>query len=147
MSHYPKDTEEEQEKTDHIFPGNPQEETPELYSKNLILIFAILFSPIFSATLLVINLRNLGKRKAAQWVMLFGIGYLFATAAVLQLLNLDTSLTFIANVIGAAILNEYFWNKYIGRDTAYRKKSWIKPILISILIVLVIFSLLYMAAS
>ncbi len=145
MSDYPKETQEEETQIDYSSPQNPQEETPELYSKNLILIFAILFSPIFSATLLVINLRNLGKKRAAQWVILFGIGYLFATAAALQLFTIDTSYTFVANVIGAAILNEYFWNKYIGRDTEFRKKSWIKPILISILIVMVIFFIFFQA--
>jgi hypothetical protein len=110
--------------------------SPKLYSKTLIIIFSLLFSPIFAAVLLMSNLKTMGKSKERVFVLLFAIGYLFATAALLQILNLPTNLTFIANVIGAAILNEYFWNKYIGRDTLYGKKSWIKPTLISIAIAL-----------
>lgn len=118
---------------------NPQskEEMPRLYSKTLILVFAILFSTIFAAALLILNLRSLGKAREANWVLLFAIGYLIATAIVISTFNLDPSFTLIANVIGAAILNEFFWNKYIGSDVQYTPKSWIKPTMISIFIVLV----------
>lgn len=113
-----------------------EQRLPELYSKTIILVFAVLFSTIFAAALLISNLRNLKKNKAAIWVLLFTIGYLIATAVVMQSLKLDLSLTLIANVIGAAILNEYFWNQYIGKDLEFKKKSWMKPALISVVIVL-----------
>lgn len=109
---------------------------PQLYSKTLIIVFSLLFSPIFAAVLLMSNLKTIGKSKERVYVLLFAIAYLFATAALLQMLSLPPNLTFIANVIGAAILNEFFWNKYIGRDVTYEKKSWIKPTLISIAIAL-----------
>lgn len=115
---------------------------PKLYSKGLILIFSILFSTIFAAALLVSNLRRLGKKAAAAWVLAFALTYIVATALVMQAFNLSPSLTLIANVIGAAILNEVFWNKYIGSDTEYEKKSWIKPTAISVGIVIVMFSLM-----
>lgn len=119
-----------------------EENLPELYSKNLILIFAILFSTIFAAALLIVNLRKLGKSKAALWVALFTLAYMVATALVIQGFSLSPSLTFVANVIGAAILNEYFWNKFIGREFEFRKRSWIKPTLISIAIAVGFFLLL-----
>lgn len=121
---------------------NREQKLPELYSKTLILIFAILFSTIFAAALLVVNLRNLGKIKEAGWVLLFGIAYIIATALVMQGFNLSPSMTIVANVLGAAILNEFFWNKFIGSDFPYEKKSWIKPTLISIGIALLFFLLL-----
>lgn len=119
---------------------------PHLYSKALILIFSLLFSPIFAAVLLMSNLKTVGKNKERTIVLLFAIGYLFATAAVLQIFNLPPNLTFIANVIGAAILNEFFWNKYIGREREYVKKGWIKPALISVAVAL-FFLLLVMGAG
>ena len=124
---------------DQILSEDQQQRQPELYSKMLILIFAILFSTIFAAALLVVNLRGLGKNKAAVWVLVFAIAYVIATAVVFQLLKVDPGFTPIANVIGAAILNEYFWNKYIGSDFEFKKKSWIKPAIISVLIALVFF--------
>ncbi len=124
----------------------PEEKLPELYSKTLILVFAILFSTIFAAALLMSNFRSLGKHKAAIWVLIFAIGYLIATAVVMQTLNLDLGLTLIANVIGAAILNEFFWNKYIGRDLEFKKKSWMKPVIISVVIAM-LFLLLILGSS
>lgn len=121
---------------------NQEEAIPELYSKTLILLFSILFSTIFSAALLMSNLKSLGKGKARIQVLLFAILYLVATAIVLQFFKLPANLTFIANVLGAAILNEYFWNKLIGKDLEYKKKSWIKPAIISVLIALSFFLLL-----
>ncbi|GAB2775579.1 hypothetical protein [Salinimicrobium soli] len=124
---------------------SPQENPPRLYSKTIILVFALLFSTIFSAVLLMINLRTLGKRSAAIQVLIFGVLYLIATGVVIQLLSLQPSYTFIANVIGAAILNEYFWNRHIGRDREYIGKSWLKPLSISLLIALSMFLLLLAA--
>ena len=125
--------------TEEQITSESQNELPELYSKTLILVFAILFSVIFAAALLVINLRNLDKKRAAVYVMLFSLGYLILTAVLLQLLSISPSYSFIFNVVGAAILNEFFWNKYIGREREYRKKSWIKPVLISLLIAMTFF--------
>lgn len=136
---------EHQENTDFKIENSTikQEEiVPELYSKTLILLFSILFSTIFSAVLLMLNLKSLGKAKASLQVLLFAILYLVATAIVLQVFKLPPNLTFIANVLGAAILNEYFWNKLIGRDLEYIRKSWVKPTLVSVLIALSFFLLL-----
>ncbi len=123
-----------------------QQDRPQLYSKTLILIFSLLFSPIFAAVLLMLNLKTVGKNKERTIVLLFAVAYLFATAAILQIFDLPPNLTFIANVLGAAILNEYFWNKYLGRDIDYVKKSWIKPTLISVTVAL-LFLLLLMGAG
>lgn len=122
-----------------------EENPPQLFSKTLILVFALLFSTIFAAALLMYNLKILGKSKASWWVLSFAIGWLMLTAIVIQGFNLDPSMTLIANVIGAAVLNEFFWNKFIGRDTEYKRKSWIKPLGISILIALM-FLLLVMTS-
>lgn len=118
-----------------------EEQQPELYSKTLILAFAILFSVIFAAVLLFLNLRKLKKSKAAIYVLSFAIGYLIATAIVLQVSGLPPEFTFVANVIGAAILNEFFWNKYIGRDRQFRTRSWVKPTMVALGIVLFFFFL------
>ncbi len=100
-----------------------EEKLPELYSKMLILIFAILFSTIFAAALFIVNLRILGKTKEAFWVLIFAIVYLIATGLVMQVFGLAPSMTIIANVIGAAILNEFFWNKFIGSEFSYKRKA------------------------
>lgn len=124
---------------------NRIEETPQLYSKTLILGFSIMFSTIFAAFLLMANLRALGKNNARLQVLIFSILYIIATGVVIQYFGIPINMTVIANVIGAAILNEFFWNRYIGRDTEYKKRGWIKPTLISLGIVLLVFFLLTLA--
>ena len=110
------------------------EELPQLYSKRLILIFALIFSTIFAAVLLMSNLKSLGKRRESYLVLFFTVFYMMASVILIQVLGLPPDLTFVANVIGAAILNEFFWNKYIGRDREFQKKSWVKPAIVSLLI-------------
>ncbi len=136
-----------QETSPHKADLKEEANKPQLYSKGLIIIFSLLFSPIFAAVLLMSNLKTIGKDKERVYILLFAIGYLFATAAILQLFSLPTNFTFIANVLGAAILNEYFWNKYIGRETEYTKKSWIKPALISVAVALFFLLLIIGAGS
>ncbi|MGB8373729.1 MAG: hypothetical protein WCE57_00280 [Salegentibacter sp.] len=110
------------------------EELPQLYSKRLILIFALIFSTIFAAVLLMSNLKSLGKRRESYLVLFFTVFYMMVSVILIQVLSLPPDLTFVANVIGAAILNEFFWNKYIGRDREFQKKSWVKPAIVSLLI-------------
>ncbi|SOC79921.1 hypothetical protein SAMN06296241_1462 [Salinimicrobium sediminis] len=121
---------------------NFEKELAGLYSKTLILMFAILFSTIFAAALLMVNLRSLGKNKPTLLVGLFAFLFVIATAVAMQAFSLSPSLTIVANVIGAAILNEFFWNKYIGSDFPFKKKSWVKPTLISIAIAMIFFLIL-----
>lgn len=49
--------------------------TIELYSKNVICAFTILFSTLFGALLLMFNLKRLKKTKAGMWVFAFGVLY------------------------------------------------------------------------
>lgn len=119
-----------------------EENPPKLYSKTLILVFALFFSTIFGAVLLIINLRSLGKRRESLWVLIFGIVYQMLAGVMLQTLSLQPTMVIIVNVIGAALLNEYFWNKYIGRDREFEKKNWLKPGAVSILIALFFYFLL-----
>ena len=139
---------DQQETTGRELDSNGQgERLPAFYSKTLILVFAILFSTIFAAVLLIINLRRLGKKKEGMWVLLFAIAYMVATAGLIATLNVDAGYSLIANVIGAAILNEYFWNKYIDSDLEYKRKGWMQPILIALAIVLSLAYLLMWSAA
>lgn len=119
-----------------------QEILPELYSKRLILIFALLFSGIFASFLLRSNLRNTGQKKEGNMAVIFIFLMMLLFAAAIEAFSLPPNLTFIGNVIGAAILNEYFWNKYLGRDFEYERKSWGKPVMIALLISLPLMFLL-----
>ena len=71
--------------------------------------------------------------------MIFGVLYTLAIIVTINLLNIGTNLALVFNFVGAGILTEYFWNKFIGKEFQYRKRSWIKPAIISVLIIIPIF--------
>jgi hypothetical protein len=120
---------------------------PRLYSKRVILAFSVLFSTIFGAVILMSNLKNLKERKGMAQVVFFGI--LFTIGQMITISSLNTNnFSILLNIAGAVVLNEYFWNRYIGREREYLKKSWVKPALISMLISLpFVFALIYLGEN
>ena len=119
-----------------------------IYSKWAIAGFSVFFSPLFGGILLMLNLRSIGLKKEGTFVLLFTIGYLFLAGIVMSsfikpeqlhsisdLVKNSQLLIYskIPDVIGAAILTEYFFKKYFPVDNYGRKSIWI-PLLIIILI-------------
>lgn len=108
---------------------------PELHSKKVIRVFAILFSTIFGAVLLMFNMKETDNSKGRIQVLVFGILYTLASIVLINLLNIKSNfLALFFNLAGGAILTEYFWDKFIGKEFKYRKRSWVKPAIISIII-------------
>ena len=113
---------------------------PILYSKKAIQGFSILFSTIFGVVLLMSNLKAMNKPKARVEVLVFGIAYSIFTVILLNYLPKMFFITLLFNIIGYAVLTEYYWNRNLGKDLQYRKKEVWKPLIISIsIIVLLIF--------
>ncbi|TBW30023.1 hypothetical protein [Gramella sp. KN1008] len=120
------------------------EALPKLYSKRVIYAFSIIFSTIFGAAILMSNLKQVNDNKARWEVLFFGIIFTVGTAITLTTVQLQMNLGIPLNILGAVILNEFFWNRSIGSDTPYEKKSWHKPAIISAMITLpFVFALLY----
>lgn len=112
----------------------PDENSPILYSEKVIWTFSILFSVIFGGILFAINLKEVDKKKGIIPVIVFSIIYMALTIYVLDLIKAGTGGTLIAGAIGALILNELFWKKYIGKGIVYRRKSFVKPLIIALII-------------
>ncbi|MDP5105204.1 MAG: hypothetical protein NWQ31_03430 [Polaribacter sp.] len=111
---------------------------PELYSKRAIQNFTIFFTTIFGAVLLMRNLKEMNKPKERFQVLVFGIGYTLLSIFLLNYLPKIFFITLLFNIVGYAILIEFFWNKTLGRDLEYKKKKVWKPLIISILITVVL---------
>ena len=113
---------------------------PILYSKKAILGFSILFSTIFGVVLLMSNLKTMNKPKARVEVLVFGIAYIFFSIVLFNYLPKTFFIPILFNIIGYAVLTEYYWNKNLGKDLQHRKKEIWKPLIISIsMIVLLVF--------
>lgn len=111
---------------------------PELYSKRTIQNFTIFFTTIFGAVLLMRNLKEMNKPKERFQVLVFGVGYTLLSIFLLNYLPKIFFITLLFNIVGYAILIEFFWNKTLGRDLEYKKKKVWKPLIISILITVVL---------
>jgi hypothetical protein len=109
---------------------------PTLYSKRAIQGFTIFFSTLFGAVLLMNNLKKLNKPRARMEVFVFGIGYTFLTILLLNYLPKTFFLTMVFNLIGYAVLVEYYWNKNLGKELKYQKKQISKPLIISFTILI-----------
>ena len=107
---------------------------PELHSKKVIMVFSGLFSTIFGAVLLMYNMKQTDNQTGRIQVLIFGILYTIITLVVVNSLNIGGNIALIFNIAGGGILTEYFWNKFIGKEFQHRKRSWIKPAIISVLI-------------
>lgn len=97
-------------------------DAPVLYSKRVILLFSAIFSTIFGAVLLIANMKQTNNQKGKNQVLIFGILYTIACLLIINMFDTASNLTIIFNLVGAAILNEIFWNKFIGKDFKYNKK-------------------------
>jgi hypothetical protein len=117
---------------------------PVLYSKKAIQGFTIFFSTLFGAILLMSNLQKINKPKARIEVFVFGIVYTIFTIVLLNYLPKTFFLTLIFNIVGYAILIEYYWNKNLGKEFKHEKKQIKKPLIISlsVLAILVFFSII-----
>ena len=104
---------------------------PILYSKRAIQGFTIFFSTLFGAVLLMSNLKKMNKPKTRVEVLVFGISYTFLTIILLDYLPKTFFLTILFNLVGYAVLVEYFWNKNLGKELQHQKKQISKPLIIS----------------
>lgn len=118
---------------------NQNEDLPLLYSKRVIAVFSGLFSTIFGAFILMSNLKAVHKEKAKRMVLFFAIAYTLLSMLIVAYLPITTNISILLNVVGAIFLNEYFWNKYLGKELEFERKSWIKPAIISGVISLFVF--------
>jgi len=119
---------------------NPSKELilPVLYSKRAIQGFTIFFTTIFGAVLLMYNLKEMNKLKERNQVLIFGIVFTILSAILLNYLPKMIFTTLLFNLIGYAILIEFFWKNNIEKELEYAKKEVWKPLTISIIIVLLL---------
>ena len=108
---------------------------PQLYSRQVINIFSVLFSVLFGGILLAINLKTANNKKAIFPVLAFSVLYTGLTVFILNLIPGNTTpLTVAFNLLGALVLYNFFWGKYIGKEFQYRTKPFWIPLIIGIVL-------------
>ncbi len=79
---------------------------------------------------------KLNRKREGNIILLLSIGFTLVTIVVVNSLETKTSsITYLLNFAGGAVLAEYFFKKYYPDDNYEFKKIW-KALLISIAIII-----------
>jgi len=124
----------------------PRRSNIAIYPKWAVLGFSIVFSTVIGSILLMLNLRAIGNKRAGYIVLFFGIAYKAITVFLLRLVipppKANATMQEIlsnpkliyyslaVDLLGAAILAEYFFKKYIPNSNDYGRKGIGVPLLV-----------------
>ena len=124
------------------------ENAPAYYSEKAIYLFAVIFSVVFGSIILALNFSKTETKKGVWEVVIFGAFFTSLQIWILSMIPRNNGLTLVFNMVGALILNQFFWKKYIGNDTKYRTKPiWI-PMIVGILITIpILLAIIYGGAE
>ena len=123
------------------------ENSPTLYSDKVIYVFSVLFSVFFGGILFAINLKEIDNKKGIAPAIIFSLSYTIFSIYILSLMNASSGIGLIFSGIGSIIINNFFWNKYIGKEIVYHKKSFVKPLIIALIIFTPLIILIIWASS
>jgi len=107
-------------------------EVPELYSRRAIFYFTFFGSIICGGILMFLNMGRLRSKEGKLFVILFSIAYLAVIFAVSLLIENSGFITLILNVLVALALINPFWGRFAGRDTLYKPRSIVAPLIMLI---------------
>ncbi len=119
---------------------------PEYYSKTAIYGFSVFFSTLAGVILLAINIKKSGSKKGIIPIVIFGVVYMALVTILGLKIHAPSGFAILAGGVGALLLNEYFWKKYIGQEQ-YRKRSIWAPLIICLLAFAVIVLLEIMSGA
>ncbi|WP_268122890.1 hypothetical protein [Roseivirga pacifica] len=107
---------------------------PELYPKWSIWVISALFNPVAGGIMMVMNMRRIGKKNAFLVLLSFTVSYTLLMFVITNSVfgTNSRSLIYFLNFIGAVVLSEGFWNKYIGKKQEYKSRSTLAPFAITI---------------
>jgi len=103
---------------------NP-EDAVDIYSRRAVLGFSIFFSTLFGGVLLMINLWQVGYKKAAWVILAFSLGYTLLTSMIVRSMGIQNNFAAIGfNLLGGVILINYFFPKYFPDEDYYPRPIW-----------------------
>lgn len=110
-------------------------DNPKIYSKGAIWSFSFLFSAIFGAVLLMQNLKDIGKKKEANKILLYSIIYTIVSITIANMFS-NNSIAMLFNIIGGLALSEVSFRIHFPDGDKFEKKPIWKPLIISIIIMI-----------
>lgn len=118
----------------------PEQEKAAIYSKWAILLFSVFFSPFVGSILLMLNLRRIGLKAQGFMIVISAFAYALAAELIvvkfagLDILHLtpekllaSKSVLYYSkalDILGGAILAEYFFKRYFKSDTYVTRSAF-----------------------
>ena len=140
-------TPEQQPPTEEISIFDDLKPLPVLYSERAVYVFSVLMGLLFGSILMALNIDRMGNKKGVWQVIVYGVLYTalqyVITTTVMH--NNNLSLTIAINVGGAFLMKKLFWEKYIGKNTAYTPRSIVVPTIITVVFVVIAVALIVVA--
>jgi len=117
---------------------------PVYFSERAVFVFSLLFGVLFGSVLMAVNLKNSKEKKGIWQVIVFGILYSSAAIYILELIPKSNSgLTIGLNGGGAYVLKLLFWDRYIGKDVNYTKRSVLIPAIVGAVIAVAVIAAIF----
>lgn len=123
--------------------NSPPLPLPVLFSQTAILAFTIFFSPLFGGILLALNINTV--KKPGIWQVIAISLFFTAISGLLTYFILPPGSFFaiLIPIVIALIMSEFVWSKFIGKATAYERKSIAIPLIIALIITIPIAYYIY----
>lgn len=111
---------------------------PLLYSRRAIFLSTIFLGSLFGSILMAINIRKNNYRGVIP-VLLFGV--LYTICFTLLTANNPTGIRLLSiplALLAGGVLAGFFWPKYIGSETVFRRRSVLIPVIIGLFLIIAI---------
>jgi hypothetical protein len=123
-------------------------DAPEFYSRRVVYAFAFIFGALFGSIMMAININKTNNPVRMLWVLLFGFAFTIFQIVIVECTGSGSSVGIIFSLVGAIILESFFWNRFIGNDTFYRAKKFWAPLIIGLVMAtLIVIATIYGAKA
>jgi hypothetical protein len=136
---------EEKQAAEIPLPPPDLAEAPEYYSPRLIRIYSVLFSVLFGSVMMAMNLSRTTAKKGVIEVLIFGLAYTTALIVIGSRLPANSGgIGILLNIAGGLMIEYFFWNRYIGGKTYFRKRNFVFPLLIGLAVSAVLIAVIFL---
>jgi len=119
----------------------------EFYSRRVIKAFTFFSSPLFGAILMAMNISKTKNFVGVLSVLAFGLGITVAEVVLIFRLNPPVLAVLLLGFVNAYLIDNLFWDKYIGNSTLYKPRKYWPPLVVAVLLIILRLVLTYYAKS
>jgi hypothetical protein len=113
------------------------------YSRRVIKAFTFFFSPVFGAILMAMNISKTRNGAGMFQVIVFGFGMILVDNLIVAYAGLNASFNVVLSFVNAYLIDMLFWDKYVGKATLYKPRSFWVPLIIGLALSALLLAAIY----